>query len=45
MNQEQKINTPNNNTIEELDINLIRNTDNDRRTDTEVTKSAGPHKK
>ena len=45
MNQEQKINVPNNNTIEELDINLIRNTDNDRRTDTEVTKSVGPHKK
>ena len=45
MNQEQKINVPNNNTIEELDINLIRNSDNDRRTDTEVTKSAGPHKK
>ena len=45
MNQEQKINTPNNNTIEELDINLIRNSDNDRRTDTEVTKSAGTHKK
>ena len=43
--QEQKINTPNNNTIEELDINLIRNSDNDRRTDTEATKSAGPHKK
>ena len=45
LNQEQKINTPNNNTIEELDINLIRNTENDRRTDAEVTKSAGPHKK
>ena len=45
MNQEQKINVPNNNTIEELDINLIRNTDNDRRTDTEVTKSIGTHKK
>lgn len=45
MNQEQKINVPNNNTIEELDINLIRSSDNDRRTDTEVTKSAGPHKK
>ena len=45
MNQEQKINTPNNNTIEELDINLIRNTDNDRRTDAEVTKPVGPHKK
>ena len=45
LNQEQKINVPNNNTIEELDINLIRNSDNDRRTDTEVTKSAGPHKK
>ena len=44
-NQEQKINTPNNNTIEELDINLIRNTDNDRRTDAEVTKPVGPHKK
>ena len=43
--QEQKINTPNSNTIEELDINLIRNSDNDRRTDTEATKSAGPHKK
>ena len=45
MNQEQKINVPNNNTIEELDINLIRNSDNDRRTDTEVTKPVGPHKK
>ena len=45
MNQEQKINTPNNNTIEELDINLIRNTDNDRRTDTEIAKPVGPHKK
>lgn len=45
LNQEQKINVPNNNTIEELDINLIRNTDNDRRTDTEIAKSAGPHKK
>ena len=45
MNQEQKINTPNNNTIEELDINLIRNTDNDRRTDAEVTKPVGTHKK
>ena len=45
MNQEQKINTPNNNTIEELDINLIRNSDNDRRTDAEVTKPVGPHKK
>ena len=45
MNQEQKINVPNNNTIEELDINLIRNSDNDRRTDTEATKSIGPHKK
>ena len=43
--QEQKINTSNNNTIEELDINLIRNTDNDRRTDAEASKSAGPHKK
>ena len=43
--QEQKINTPNNNTIEELDINLIRNSDNDRRTDAEVTKPVGPHKK
>ena len=43
--QEQKINTPNNNTIEELDINLIRNTDNDRRTDAEVTKPVGTHKK
>ena len=43
--QEQKINTPNNNTIEELDINLIRNSDNDRRTDAEVTKSVGTHKK
>lgn len=45
MNQEQKINTPNNNTIEELDINLIRNADNDRRTDAETSKSVGPHKK
>ena len=45
LNQEQKINVPNNNTIEELDINLIRNSDNDRRTDTEVTKPVGPHKK
>ena len=45
LNQEQKINTPNNNTIEELDINLIRNTDNDRRTDAEVTKPVGTHKK
>lgn len=45
MNQEQKINVPNNNTIEELDINLIRNSDNDRRTDAEATKSVGPHKK
>ena len=45
MNQEQKINVPNNNTIEELDINLIRNTDNDRRTDTETAKSIGTHKK
>ena len=45
MNQEQKINTPNNNTIEELDINLIRNTDNDRRTDTEIAEPVGPHKK
>ena len=45
MNQEQKINAPNNNTIEELDINLIRNSDNDRRTDAEVTKPVGPHKK
>ena len=45
MNQEQKINVPNNNTIEELDINLIRNTDNDRRTDAEVTKPVGTHKK
>lgn len=45
LNQEQKINTPNNNTIEELDINLIRNTENDRRTDAEVTKPVGPHKK
>ena len=45
MNQEQKINTPNNNTIEELDINLIRNSDNDRRTDAEVTKPVGTHKK
>ena len=45
MNQEQKINTQNNNTIEELDINLIRNSDNDRRTDAEVTKTSGPHKK
>ena len=43
--QEQKINTPNSNTIEELDINLIRNSDNDRRTDAEVTKPVGPHKK
>ena len=45
MNQEQKINVPNNNTIEELDINLIRNSDNDRRTDAEVTKPVGTHKK
>lgn len=45
LNQEQKINTPNNNTIEELDINLIRNTENDRRTDAEVTKPVGTHKK
>ena len=45
LNQEQKINTPNNNTIEELDINLIRNSDNDRRTDTEIAKTSGPHKK
>ena len=45
MNQEQKINTQNNNTIEELDINLIRNSDNDRRTDAEVTKTSGTHKK
>ena len=45
INQEQKINVPNNNTIEELDINLIRNTENDRRTDAEVTKPVGPHKK
>lgn len=45
LNQEQKINTPNSNTIEELDINLIRNTDNDRRTDAEITKPVGPHKK
>ena len=43
--QEQKINTPNNSTIEELDINLIRNSDNDRRTDTEIAKTSGPHKK
>lgn len=43
--QEQKINTPNSNTIEELDINLIRNSDNDRRTDAEITKTSGPHKK
>ena len=43
--QEQKINTPNSNTIEELDINLIRNTDNDRRTDTEIAKPVGTHKK
>lgn len=43
--QEQKINAPNNNTIEELDINLIRNTENDRRTDAEATKPVGPHKK
>ena len=45
MNQEQKINAPNNNTIEELDINLIRNTENDRRTDAEIAKSVGTHKK
>lgn len=45
LNQEQKINAPNNNTIEELDINLIRNTDNDRRTDAETSKSIGTHKK
>ena len=43
--QEQKINTPNNCTIDELDINLIRNSDNDRRTDTEIAKTSGPHKK
>ena len=45
MNQEQKINAPNNNTIEELDINLIRNNENDRRTDAETAKSVGTHKK
>ena len=45
LNQEQKINTPNSNTIEELDINLIRNTENDRRTDAETPKPVGPHKK
>ena len=45
MNQEQKINVPNNNTIEELDINLIRNSENDRRTDAEAAKSVGTHKK
>ena len=45
LNQEQKINTQNNNTIEELDINLIRNSDNDRRTDAETSKPVGPHKK
>ena len=45
MNQEQKINAPNNNTIEELDINLIRNSENDRRTDAETSKPVGPHKK
>ena len=45
LNQEQKINVPNNNTIEELDINLIRNTDNDRRTDAETSKPVGTHKK
>ena len=45
LNQEQKINVPNNNTIEELDINLIRNSDNDRRTDTEIAKPVGTHKK
>ena len=45
LNQEQKINAPNNNTIEELDINLIRNTENDRRTDAETSKSVGTHKK
>jgi hypothetical protein len=45
MNQEQKINAPNNNTIEELDINLIRNTENDRRTDAEAAKTSGTHKK
>ena len=45
MNQEQKINAPNSNTIEELDINLIRNTENDRRTDAETSKSVGTHKK
>ena len=45
MNLEQKINTPNSNTIEELDINLIRNSDNDRRTDAETSKSVGTHKK
>ena len=45
MNQEQKINAPNSNTIEELDINLIRNNENDRRTDAETSKPVGPHKK
>ena len=45
MNQEQKINAPNSNTIEELDINLIRNNENDRRTDAETSKTVGPHKK
>ena len=45
LNQEQKINVPNNNTIEELDINLIRNNENDRRTDAETSKSVGTHKK
>ena len=45
MNQEQKINAPNSNTIEELDINLIRNTENDRRTDAETSKPVGTHKK
>ena len=45
MNQEQKINAPNSNTIEELDINLIRNNENDRRTDAETSKSVGTHKK
>lgn len=45
MNQEQKINAPNNSTIEELNINLIRNTENDRRTDAETSKPIGPHKK
>ena len=45
LNQEQKINVPNNNTIEELDINLIRNSDNDRNTEAELMKTSRQHKK